>query len=167
MGEIAVMSLKDALEKAGFKGTQKSEKPKKTFKKREERTYQPRKKTHTHHKQRTTCDVCRMILPDVELFEHRNPAILHAKWICVSCADKNMIPDDQRRTAQSESSKQRMYRRYFGRTVKHIPNQGEAPNSNPGKREGRGAKDNRSGDRSGKKSFQNKRPAGKSVKKNY
>ena len=39
-----------------------------------------------------------MILPDVELFEHKNPAILHAKWICVSCADKNMIPDDQRRT---------------------------------------------------------------------
>ena len=48
-----------------------------------------------------------MILPDVELFEHKNPAILHAKWICVSCADKNMIPDDQRRTAQSEKVQSR------------------------------------------------------------
>ena len=167
MGESAVMSLKDALEKAGFKATNKPEKPKRTFKKREEKTYQPRKKTHTHHKQRTTCDVCRMILPDVELFEHKNPAILHAKWICVSCADKHMIPDDLRRTAQSESSKQRMYRRYFGRTVKHIPNQGETPNDPQGKRDSRGRTDNRNGDRAGKKSFQNRKPAGRNTKKTY
>ena len=161
MGELAVMSLKDALEKAGFKATNKPEKPKKTFKKREEKTYQPRKKTHTHHKQRTTCDVCRMILPDVELFEHKNPAILHAKWICVSCADKHMIPDTQRKTAQSESSKQRMYRRYFGRTVKHIPSQNEASNSDSAKRDSRNGQGNRNGERGGKKPFQNKRPPGK------
>ena len=157
------MSLKDALKKAGFKET-KQEKPKRAFKKREEKSYQPRKKTHTHHKQRTTCDVCRMILPDVELFDHKNPAILHAKWICVSCADKNMIPDDQRRTAQSESSKQRMYRRYFGRTVKHIPNQDEPAKGNQEKREGRGRQGNRNND---KKPFHNKRHSGSNSKKNF
>jgi len=155
-GEIAVMSLlKDALKKAGFKESKK-EKPKKTFKKREEKTYQPRKKTHTHHKQRTTCDVCRMILPDVELFEHKNPAILHAKWICVSCADKNMIPDDQRRTAQSESSNQRTYRRYFGRTIKYLPKRDDPPKSHHVKRDARNGQDRRSTHKNDKKPFQKK-----------
>ena len=69
-----------------------------------------------------------------------------------------MIPDDLRRTAQSESSKQRIYRRYFGRTVKHIPNQSETSNSSSAKRDSRSGQDNKNGDRSGKKSFQNKKP---------
>ncbi|MDC0253776.1 hypothetical protein OAK75_02690 [Bacteriovoracales bacterium] len=110
--------LKDVLEKAGFKATEPEKKKNRPSK---QRSFQPRKKAHTHHKQRNTCEACQAICPDVELYSHKNPSLLHAKWICVPCADKNMIPDDQRKTAQSESSKQRTFRRYFGRTVKYIP----------------------------------------------
>ena len=109
--------LKDALEKAGFKATEPEKKKNRPSK---QRSFQPKKKAHTHHKQRNTCEACQAICPDVELYDHKNPSLLHAKWICVPCADKNMIPDDQRKTAQSESSKQRTFRRYFGRTMKYI-----------------------------------------------
>ena len=110
--------LKNALEKAGFKATEPSKKKKTPSR---QQSYQPRKKTHSHHKQRNTCEACQIICPDVELYEHRNPALQNARWICVPCADKNMLLDDQRKTAQSESSKQGTFRRYFGRTRKFIP----------------------------------------------
>jgi len=121
--------LKNALEKAGFKSTEPSKKKKTPSRKK---SYQPRKKTHSHHKQRNTCEGCQIICPDVELYEHRNPTLQNAKWICVPCADKNMIPDDQRKTAQSESAIKGTFRRYFGRTRKFIPkSESELKENNP------------------------------------
>lgn len=103
-------SLKDALLKAGLKASNPEvAKPKK------EKQFQPKKKVHTHHGHRTFCEVCNRTLPDVEFYKHRNPTI-NANWICVQCADQHCISDDFRQTNQSEHSRQRIFRREYGRT---------------------------------------------------
>ena len=108
-------SLKDALEKAGFKSTL----PKK---KTVQKPYPgERKKMHTHHEHRTFCEVCKRVQPDVEMYNHSIAVIKYAKWICVRCADENCINDECRQTAQSELSKRGIFRRFFGRT-KRFPN---------------------------------------------
>ena len=59
--------------------------------------------------------MCESIQPDVERYKHRNP-IIQAQWICVSCADKNMIDDKFRVTVQSDFSIKKIFRREFGQT---------------------------------------------------
>ena len=102
------MSLKDALLKAGFHSS----------KIENERVRKPKNektKVEKHQEQRNFCEVCETTQPDVELFKHRHPRI-DAEWICLNCADKNEILDDFRKTAQSDHSKNRMYRRFYGHT---------------------------------------------------
>ncbi len=102
------MSMKDALKKAGFKAT-KSE---------NERDHKPKKletKVEVHQKTRNFCEVCDLIQPDVERFQHKNPTI-DAEWICSACADKEMILDEFRMTHQSNFAIQKRYRREYGPT---------------------------------------------------
>ncbi len=103
-------SLKDALVKAGLKSSKpQNDRPARS------NVSGPPKKTHAHQQARTYCDVCDRTLPDVEHYKHRNPTV-SANWICVGCADKNEIPDSTRTTAQSDSARKGMFRRYYGAT---------------------------------------------------
>lgn len=104
-------SLKDALLKAGLKST-KNENDRSRRK-----NWVEVKKSVIHQEQRNYCEACESIQPDVEKYNHRNP-IVDAKWICVSCADKNMIDDKYRVTAQSDFSIKNIFRREFGQTNK-------------------------------------------------
>jgi hypothetical protein len=70
-----------------------------------------------HQEQRNYCEACDQIRPDVELYKHRNPTT-DAEWICVRCADQLQIPDTFRKTAQSDTSIKKMFRREYGATVK-------------------------------------------------
>lgn len=109
-------SLKDALLDAGVKGTHTENE---RMKKRE------KEKTNTekHQEMRDFCEACQRPQPDVEHYHHRNP-LLDARWLCISCADKNMIHDKFRTTAQSEYAKKRIFRREYGETLK---NPGDQP----------------------------------------
>ncbi len=128
-------SLKDALLKAGFKPAKaQNERPKTPPAAARKipssgRNYEPKpppappmreyipvpKKIHSHQATRNFCEVCDRTQPDVEYFKHRNPTV-QANWICISCADKNEIPDSTRTTAQSDMAKKKMFRRSFGAT---------------------------------------------------
>ena len=106
-------SLKDALTKAGLK-------PSKKENDRERRgRWVDVKKSVIHQEQRNYCEVCESVQPDVERYKHRNP-IINAQWICVSCADKNLIDDKFRVTAQSDFSKRSIFKREFGQTNKDV-----------------------------------------------
>ncbi len=108
-------SLKDQLLKAGFKPSPKPEtKPKLEPKKAPP---PPSKPKHSHQGHRTFCENCKNILPDVEFYNHRNPDVT-GKWICTDCADKNWIPDEVRKTAQSEASRNGIFKRAFGKTIR-------------------------------------------------
>ena len=102
--------LKSALLKAGFKAS-KSENERQ---KRE--PWLKAKKSVKHQEQRNYCEVCETIQPDVEKYKHRNPTV-EAEWICVSCADKNLIDDKFRVTAQSDFSIKKTFRREYGQTI--------------------------------------------------
>ncbi len=102
------MSLKDALQKAGFQSAKIENERKQKLKK--EKT-----KVEKHQEHRNFCEVCEFIQPDVERFKHKNPRI-DAEWICSNCADKNEILDDFRLTHQSDSARNGRYRRYYGHT---------------------------------------------------
>jgi len=52
----------------------------------------------------------------VELYKHRNPTT-EAEWICIRCADQLQISDNFRKTAQSDTSIKKMFRREYGPTV--------------------------------------------------
>ena len=106
-------SMKDALIKAGFK-------PKQGENERQKRAHWEKvKKSVQHQEQRNYCEVCDSIQPDVEKYNHRNPTIT-AQWICVSCADKNLIDDKFRVSAQSDFSIKKLFKREYGMTVKDI-----------------------------------------------
>jgi RNase P subunit RPR2 len=110
--EKSMGSLKDALLKAGLKETPSP-------KTQNQREALPKKKVTesvAHQEQRNFCEECQQVLPDVELYHHRNPTT-EAEWICVKCADRLKIPDTCRRTAQSDTSIKRMFRREHGATV--------------------------------------------------
>lgn len=108
-------SMKDALIKAGFT-------PKKGENEREKRKQWDKvKKSVIHQEQRNFCEVCESIQPDVEHYKHRNPTV-DAQWICVSCADKNLIDDKFRVTAQSDFSIKKLFKREFGATSKEVGN---------------------------------------------
>lgn len=100
------MSLKQALLKAGLKSS-------KTENMREQKPKKEKTKIEKHQEHRNFCEVCECIQPDVELFKHRN-RLITAEWICVNCADKNEILDEFRVTQQSEFSRTKRYRRYYG-----------------------------------------------------
>jgi hypothetical protein len=108
--------LKDALLKAGLKPTQAP-------KKENERDRIPKKKlteSVVHQEQRTYCEECRQVRPDVEFYAHRNPTT-EAEWICLRCADQLQILDQFRKSAQSDISIKKMFRRSYGPTVRDIP----------------------------------------------
>ena len=106
-------SMKDALIKAGFKPKQKENE-------REKRAHWEKvKKSVVHQEQRNYCEVCDSVQPDVERYTHRNPTIT-AQWICVSCADKNLIDDKFRVTAQSDFSVRKLFKREYGMTLREV-----------------------------------------------
>lgn len=102
------MSMKDALKDAGLNST-------KTENMRDSAKGRDRKQSEKHQHTRNFCEVCELIMPDVERFKHKNPTV-DAEWICIGCADKNNIMDDTRMTHQSDFAKQSKYRREFGAT---------------------------------------------------
>lgn len=105
-------SLKDALLKAGVK-------PSPVAKSQNEREKIAKKKiteTIVHQEQRNYCEACDQVRPDVELYKHRNPTT-EAEWICLRCADQLQILDIFRKTAQSDTSIKKMFRREYGATA--------------------------------------------------
>jgi hypothetical protein len=121
-------SLKDALIKAGVTTTKTQNIRVKVDKK--EKT-----KTMSHQEQRNFCEVCDQVHPDVELYKHRNPTT-EAEWICVRCADQLQIADTFRKTAQSDTSIRKMFRREYGATAN--PLDFKRPSSNDSSRDPRG-----------------------------
>lgn len=117
-------SLKDALLKAGLKPTTEP----KSQNAREKVSKKQMTETVVHQEQRNFCEVCDQVRPDVERYAHRNPTT-EAEWICVRCADQLQIADKFRKTAQSETSIKRIFRREYGAT-ENIAVQKTAPNPN-------------------------------------
>lgn len=105
---MAKKSLKEQLMEAGFRSN-KMENHRESAKGRE------RKQAEKHQTTRNYCEHCGLIHPDVELYKHNMPTT-EAEWICLGCADKLMIDDRFRVTQQSDVSKKKMFRRYFGAT---------------------------------------------------
>lgn len=105
-------SMKDALLKAGLKPTPNP-------KAQNEREAIAKKKVTesvVHQGQRNFCEECQQVRPDVEFYQHRNPTT-EAEWICVKCADQLRIADTCRKTAQSDTSIKKMFRREHGATL--------------------------------------------------
>lgn len=105
---MAKKSLKEQLKEAGFRSA-KMENEREFSKGRE------RKQAEKHQTTRNFCEHCNLVFPDVELYKHRMPTT-DAEWMCLNCADKLMIDDKFRQTQQSDVSKKKMFRRYFGAT---------------------------------------------------
>jgi len=107
--------MKDALMKAGLR-------PSKGENERNRKTkWDKIKKSARHQDQRNYCESCNLVQPDVERYKHRNRTV-DAEWICVSCADKLLIDDQYRITAQSDFSKRQIFKREYGATQKIIDN---------------------------------------------
>lgn len=106
-------SLKDALMKAGLKGTE----PAKKVNDREKLKKKHLTEEVSHQVQRNFCEHCQNVQPDVEFYKHRNPTT-GAEWICLKCADQLQIMDKFRMTAQSDSSIKNFFRREYGETIK-------------------------------------------------
>lgn len=104
-------TLKDALMKAGLRATQHENEREKRPKN------EPTKKSVAHQERRNYCEVCNNVQPDVERYAHKNP-LIDAQWICVACADKNMIEDRFRATHQSDFALRGLFRREYGPTRK-------------------------------------------------
>lgn len=113
--------LKDQLEKLGLRPTW-NENSEKNYNEQERK---PKPKLITPSQgSRNHCESCDKIAPDVEFYDHQNK-VLRAKWLCTRCADRFAIHDDFRRSAQSDFSKKRAFRREYGPThswnrLKHI-----------------------------------------------
>lgn len=102
-------SLKDALKNAGFTSS-------KTQNERGNTRGKVMTKSEKNQFSRNFCEVCERTLPDVERYKHRNPTV-DAQWICVGCADENMIEDRFRVTAQSDFAKSKRFKRFYGETI--------------------------------------------------
>lgn len=107
------MSLKDAFLKAGIKPSSDA----KSQNVREKVSKSKMTDEVKHQGQRNYCEACDQVKPDVEQYHHRNPTT-EAEWICLRCADQLQIPDKFRKTAQSDTSIRKMFRREFGATEK-------------------------------------------------
>lgn len=121
-------SLKDALLKAGIKPTPVA----KSQNEREKIAKKQITETIVHQEQRNFCEACDQVRPDVELYKHRNPTT-DAEWICLKCADQLQILDIFRKTAQSDTSIKKMFRREYGATasLNDIKAQGSAGKKGP------------------------------------
>lgn len=108
-------SLKDAMLKAGIKPTPVAKSPK-AQNEREKIAKKQITETVIHQEQRNYCEACEQVRPDVELYKHRNPTT-DAEWICLRCADQLQILDSFRKTAQSDTSIKKMFRREYGATA--------------------------------------------------
>lgn len=108
-------SLKDALMKVGLKETASP----KAQNHREKVSKKKLTETVLHQEQRNYCEECNQVRPDVEYYAHRNPTT-QAEWICLRCVDRLKIDDTCRRTAQSETSIKKMFRREHGPTMTNI-----------------------------------------------
>lgn len=106
------MSLGDAFKKAGILSSEMKRKQAHGTKDKAK----DGSKIHEHHS-RTECEFCRGSAPDVERYEHRNQ-LLDVQWLCLKCADEYKISDDLRRTAESSSSKRKLFIRNYGHTRK-------------------------------------------------
>ncbi len=102
-------SLKDVFIKAGIKTARQENERKK-----------PLTKKQSHQAFRNFCEHCQQICPDVELYFHKNRLLGNAQWLCIKCADDFLVPDLLRQTAQSESSRKKIFRRYAGGPMKKI-----------------------------------------------
>lgn len=105
-------SMKDALAKIGIKETPKPAAPNQ----REKIAKKKVTEDVVHQEQRNFCEACDQVRPDVELYKHRNPTT-EAEWICVRCADQLQIADTFRKTAQSDTSIKKLFRREYGATL--------------------------------------------------
>lgn len=103
------VSLKDALQQAGFQKTKKENERKHIPKTR-------KMKSEIHQEERNFCEVCSSVQPDVEKYKHRNQ-LLVAEWICCNCADEYLIHDQFRITEQSDFSKKKTFSRRYGPTL--------------------------------------------------
>lgn len=110
------MSLKDAFLKAGIKPSVDPTTKAKEQNVREKINKKKITETVIHQGQRNYCEACEQVRPDVEQYHHRNPTT-EAEWICVRCADQLQIPDTFRKSAQSDTSIRKMFRREFGATI--------------------------------------------------
>ncbi len=104
--------MKDALLKAGLKPTASP----KDQNAREQVAKKKVTEEVVHQQQRNFCEECQQVYPDVELYHHRNPTT-EAEWLCVRCADRLKISDTCRKTAQSDTSIKKMFRREHGATM--------------------------------------------------
>lgn len=147
-------SLKDALKNAGFTSS-------KTQNERGTTRGKVMTKTEKNQFSRNFCEVCERTLPDVERYKHRNPTV-DAQWICVGCADLHMIEDRFRVTAQSDFSKSRRFKRFYGETISldnNTASNQRGPNRNAdGNRQHKGNRSNQGN--------QGKRPHNKNKKFN-
>ncbi len=125
-------SLRDALEKAGLKGSPKQRKSKGPKKKpqrkgppppkpaaKPRKQHNPGNSIHDHH-MRSVCEHCHKTSPDVEYYNHELKSV-SARWICIPCADDLKIHDDCRTTAQSDFSLRKTFRRLYGPTRRFPP----------------------------------------------
>jgi len=121
-------SLKDALLKAGIKPTPVA----KSQNEREKIAKKQITETIVHQEQRNYCEACDQVRPDVELYKHRNPTT-DAEWICLRCADQLQILDTFRKTAQSDTSIKKMFRREYGATasIADVKNQSNVKSKGP------------------------------------
>ena len=152
-------SLKDALLKVGIKPTEKkaaqNERPRPKPAPATPYVAPKKSQDQINQEQRNFCEVCEQICPDVELYFHRNTS-LNAKWICIHCADVNMIPDSVRQTMQSDVARKGIFKREFGETRRVVTPQ--AQQSRPDGRPAQRPHDSgRPGDRTGQ---YNKGPRG-------
>lgn len=111
--------MKDAFQKAGLNPTVFETKDEK----RQTATQTHQKKTGSNNVNsdqiQIFCENCSATAPDVERYEHRSHRV-QGCWLCVKCADQNEIDDSLRKTAQSTHSKQRMFKRSYGRTNRFV-----------------------------------------------
>ncbi|MFH1652843.1 MAG: hypothetical protein ABIE74_02195 [Pseudomonadota bacterium] len=110
--------LKDAFMKAGInpvKYETKEDKREKATKSLLKKSDAAIKKEHIQ----TICENCQKTAPDVERYNHRN-RLIRGNWLCLQCADENSIDDSFRTTSQSTHSRQKMFRRRYGRTVRSV-----------------------------------------------
>lgn len=105
-------TMKDALAKIGIKEAPKPVAPNQ----REKIAKKKITDDIVHQEQRNFCEACEQVRPDVEFYKHRNPTT-EAEWICIRCADQLQIADTFRKTAQSDTSIRKMFRREYGATL--------------------------------------------------
>ena len=114
-------SLKEALLKAGLQSAKPESKKVKPSPAPSVKSFEEKKRLHTHQDHQIQCQVCNRIQPDVEYYKHNLPQV-HVHWICCQCADNLFIMDECRETMQSEFARKGMFRRNFGRTKRFRKN---------------------------------------------